>query len=54
MIYEAYKYQLDQLYMKFQDDVHELLYNLENDDDVEVEERGQFLLHLVELKDAVG
>jgi hypothetical protein len=44
MIIEAYKYQVDQLYMKFKDSLHELIYNVENDEDVEVEEVGQFLL----------
>lgn len=51
MIIEAYKYKLDELYMGFKNDLHDLLYNAENDEDVTNEEVLLFKLYMDQLKD---
>lgn len=51
MIMEMYKYSMDEAYQTFKCIVHDILYNIENDEDVSEDEFNVFKLYLEQLKD---
>ena len=53
MIIEGYKYVLDELYVAFKDNLYDIVYKVENDEDVTADEVELFRLHLEQLKDEI-
>lgn len=50
MILEAYKYNLDELYVQFKGNLHDILYNVEMDDDLTDDEIKLFKNYIEHIK----